>query len=82
MSSRWGLDTKTYWLAVSRNVTLTLTMSSNPCGGRVEYLHRDPVSRRRQRKGKSQIWDSKILAKAEQEPSKLANEAMANKEPD
>jgi hypothetical protein len=30
-----------------------------PCGGRVEYLHRDPASRRRRRKGKSQIWDSK-----------------------
>jgi hypothetical protein len=25
------------------------------CGGRVEYLHRDPESRRRRRKGKSQI---------------------------
>jgi hypothetical protein len=33
---------------------------SNPCGGGVEYLHRDPASRRRRRKGKSQIWDSKI----------------------
>jgi hypothetical protein len=31
-----------------------------PCGGGVEYLHRDPASRRRPRKGKSQIWDSKI----------------------
>jgi hypothetical protein len=31
-----------------------------PCGGGVEYLHRDPTSRRRQRKGKSEIWDSKI----------------------
>jgi hypothetical protein len=30
-------------------------------GGRVEYLHREPESRRRRRKGKSQIWDSKIL---------------------
>jgi hypothetical protein len=35
-------------------------VSQNPCGGRVEYLHRDPASRRRRRKGKSQIWDSKI----------------------
>jgi hypothetical protein len=25
------------------------------CGGGVEYLHRDPASRRRRRKGKSQI---------------------------
>jgi hypothetical protein len=28
---------------------------SDPCGGGVEYLHRDPASRRRRRKGKSQI---------------------------
>jgi hypothetical protein len=27
----------------------------SPCGGRIEYLHRDPASRRRRRKGKSQI---------------------------
>jgi hypothetical protein len=27
----------------------------DPCGGGVEYLHRDPASRRRRRKGKSQI---------------------------
>jgi hypothetical protein len=31
-----------------------------PCGGGVEYLHRSPASRRRRRKGKSQIWDSKM----------------------
>jgi hypothetical protein len=29
--------------------------SSTLCGGGVEYLHRDPASRRRRRKGKSQI---------------------------
>jgi hypothetical protein len=34
-----------------------------PCGGGVEYLHRDPASRRRRRKGKSQIWDSKIWSR-------------------
>jgi hypothetical protein len=28
---------------------------TNPCGGGVEYLHRDLASRRRRRKGKSQI---------------------------
>jgi hypothetical protein len=28
---------------------------THPCGGGVEYLHRDPASRRRRRKGKSQI---------------------------
>jgi hypothetical protein len=27
----------------------------HPCGGGVEYLHRDPASRRRRRKGTSQI---------------------------
>jgi hypothetical protein len=30
-------------------------VGENPCGGGVEYLHRDPASRRRRRKGKSQI---------------------------
>jgi hypothetical protein len=28
---------------------------SSPCGGGIEYLHRDPASRRRRRKGKSQM---------------------------
>jgi hypothetical protein len=32
----------------------------DPCGGGVEYLHRHPASRKRRRKGKSQIWDSKV----------------------
>jgi hypothetical protein len=31
-----------------------------PRGGGVEYLHRSPASRRRRRKVKSRIWDSKI----------------------
>jgi hypothetical protein len=30
-------------------------VSSNPCGGGVQYLHRDSASRRRRRKGKFQI---------------------------
>jgi hypothetical protein len=34
--------------------------SWHPCEGGVEYLHRDLASRRRRRKWKSQIWDSKI----------------------
>jgi hypothetical protein len=34
-----------------------------PCGGGVEYLHRNPASRRRRRKGKSRIWDSKIWSR-------------------
>jgi hypothetical protein len=33
------------------------------CGGGVEYLHRDPASRRRRRNGKSQIWDSKMWSR-------------------
>jgi hypothetical protein len=32
----------------------------HPCGGGVEYPHRDPATRRRRWKEKSQIWDSKI----------------------
>jgi hypothetical protein len=32
-----------------------LRPQSSLCGGGVEYLHRDPASRRRRRKGKSQI---------------------------
>jgi hypothetical protein len=35
----------------------------NLCGGGVEYLHLDPASRRRRRKGKSHIWDSKIWSR-------------------
>jgi hypothetical protein len=46
---------------VGPNITW-LDSDSDPCGGGVEYLHRDPASRRRRRKGKSQNWqwDSKI----------------------
>jgi hypothetical protein len=40
-------------------ITLAERVSS-PCGGGVDYLHRSPVSHRRQRKGKSRMWDSKI----------------------
>jgi hypothetical protein len=45
-----------------RGVILKTTgaTQANPCGGGVEYLHRDPASRKRRRNGKSQIWDSKI----------------------
>jgi hypothetical protein len=32
----------------------SLELTADPCGGGVEYLHRDPASRRRRRKGKSQ----------------------------
>jgi hypothetical protein len=35
----------------------------HPCAGGFEYLNRDPASRRRRRKGKSQIWDSKMWSR-------------------
>jgi hypothetical protein len=38
-----------------------------PCGGGVEYLHRNPASRRRRRKGKSRIWDSKLWSRVPRE---------------
>jgi hypothetical protein len=47
-----------------------------PCGGGVEYLHRDPASRRRRRKGKSQIWDSKIWSRVPRD-SDLRKTALA-----
>jgi hypothetical protein len=55
-----GLDTKTNRLIDRQSqcdfdFDFDLTNALNPCGGGVEYLHRDPVSRRRRRKGKSQI---------------------------
>jgi hypothetical protein len=31
-----------------------VNLYTHPCGGGFEYLHRDPASRRRRRKGKSQ----------------------------
>jgi hypothetical protein len=45
---------------VSRN-----SQGTYPCGGGVEYLHRDPVSRRRRRNGKSQIWDGKMWSRVQ-----------------
>jgi hypothetical protein len=42
---------------------INLEFSSIPCGGGVEYLHRSPASRRRRRKGKSRIWDSKVWSR-------------------
>jgi hypothetical protein len=40
-----------------------------PCGGGVEYFHRDPASRRRRRKGKSRVWDSKIWFESQGTPT-------------
>jgi hypothetical protein len=34
-----------------------------PCGSGVEYLHLNPTSRTRRRKGKSRIWDRKIWSR-------------------
>jgi hypothetical protein len=48
---------------VSSNFIVYVVYVVYPCWGRVEYLHRDPVSRRRRRIGKSQIWDSKIRSR-------------------
>jgi hypothetical protein len=63
MSPRWGSTPRlTDRLTVSRNVTLTLKFSYL-CEGGLEYLHRDPASRRRRRKGMSQTWDSKIWSR-------------------
>jgi hypothetical protein len=36
---------------------------SIPCGGGIEYLHRNLASRRRRRKGKSRIWARKIWSR-------------------
>jgi hypothetical protein len=38
-----------------------------PCEGGVEYLHRNPASRRRRRKGKSRIWDSTLWSRVPRE---------------
>jgi hypothetical protein len=46
--------------ACGRAVSSLHPIRADPCGGGVEYLHRDPASRRRRRKGKSRVWDSKI----------------------
>jgi hypothetical protein len=47
--------------------TIGATRQWNPCRGGVEYLHRDPASRRRRWKGKSQIWDTKIWSRVPRE---------------
>jgi hypothetical protein len=52
---------------------------SPPCGG-IEYLHRDPASHRRRRKGKSQICDSKIWSQVPRDldPRKTALARASN----
>jgi hypothetical protein len=47
-------------LVTSHTHSTTSVPRPSPCGGGVEYLHRDLASRRRRRKGESRIWDSKL----------------------
>jgi hypothetical protein len=46
-------------------MTNYVLLQTSPCGGGVEYLHRDPASRKRRRNGKSQIWDTKIWSQVQ-----------------
>jgi hypothetical protein len=74
--SRGSTPRQTDWRTVSRNVTWTWTKCQHPCGGGVEYLHHDPASRRRRRKGKSQIWDIKMWSRISRD-SDPKNTALA-----
>jgi hypothetical protein len=56
--------------------SLKLSLGHALCGGGVEYLHRDPASRRRRRKGKSQIWDSKIWSRVQPVASRYTDYAI------
>jgi hypothetical protein len=47
------------WLSVA----MWLWLWFERCGGGVEYYHRSSASRKRRRKGKSRIWDSKIWSR-------------------
>jgi hypothetical protein len=47
------------WYKINNHESLTCS----PCRGGIQYLHRDPASRRRRRKGKSQCWDRYIWAR-------------------
>jgi hypothetical protein len=60
------------------NLTLTWLTVKSPCGGGVEYLHRDPASRRRRQKGKSHIWDSIIWSQAPRDSSDPRMTALAS----
>jgi hypothetical protein len=51
------------WSSLLIKEGLVFYIYIDPCGGGVEYLHHDPASRRRRRKGKSQNWDSKIQSR-------------------
>jgi hypothetical protein len=63
MGPRWGSTPRlTDWLT-DRQSQCDWLWVSYPCRGGVEYLHRDPASRRKLRKGKSQIWDSEMWSR-------------------
>jgi hypothetical protein len=49
-----------WWSTPPEGTLGSLVGLLNPCGGGVEYLHRDPASHKRRRKGKSENWDSEI----------------------
>jgi hypothetical protein len=51
------------YTAVIYIVLTILVFCSLPCEGGVKYLHRNPASRRRRRKGESRIWESKIWSR-------------------
>jgi hypothetical protein len=53
--------------SINMHLWARIRHESTLCGGGVEYLHRDPASRRRRWKGKSQIWDSKIWLRVQRD---------------
>jgi hypothetical protein len=63
-------------LEVIKRTEIPRVRETIPCGGGVEYLHRIPARRRRQRKGKSRIWDSKIWSQVPRD-SKPSMTALA-----
>jgi hypothetical protein len=65
------IDKRCFLCSPCRDVIRTVV-----CWGGVEYLHRDSASRRRRRKGKSQIWASKIWSRVPRD-SDLRKTALA-----
>jgi hypothetical protein len=57
------VETECFYVVRAEVLKARDEVKSYPCGGGVEYLHRDPASRRRRRKEKSEIWDSKIWSR-------------------
>jgi hypothetical protein len=65
MSPRWCSTPRlTDWLTDRHSqCDFDFDLRQVPCGGGVEYLYRSPASRRRRRKGKSRVWDSKLWSR-------------------